>query len=68
MFARSAIKGAQRALVTAKYFSTTEGEAQTEVPPPTQEEVEAGRSEWGIKYDDDCLKFEKEWTAIAEQV
>lgn len=24
-------------------------------------EVEAHRAEWGIKYDDECLKFEKEW-------
>ena len=23
-------------------------------------------NEWGVKYDDECLKFEKEWQAIAE--
>jgi hypothetical protein len=31
------------------------------VPEPTQEEVAANRDEWGIKYNDECLKFEKEW-------
>lgn len=25
-------------------------------------------SEWGIKYDDECLKFEKEWKQIADKV
>merc|ERR1712086_958740 len=24
--------------------------------------------EWGIKYDDECLKFEKEWKEIADKV
>ena len=35
---------------------------------PTKEELEAGRVEWGIKYDDECLKFEKEWEIIAKKV
>jgi hypothetical protein len=30
--------------------------------------LEAGRHEWGIKYSDECLKFEKEWEIIAEKV
>ena len=38
------------------------------VPEPTKEEIEAGRAEWGIKYDDECLKFEKEWQEIASRV
>ena len=38
------------------------------MPEPTKEEVEAGRVEWGIKYDDECLKFEKEWELIAQKV
>ena len=38
------------------------------MPEPTKEEIEAGRVEWGIKYDDECLKFEKEWELIAEKV
>lgn len=28
---------------------------------PTDKEKEQARAEWGIKYDDECLKFEKEW-------
>ena len=28
----------------------------------------AGRHEWGVKYDDECLKFEKEWETIAKAV
>ena len=31
-------------------------------------ETAANASEWGIKYDDECLKFEKEWKAISEAV
>ena len=29
---------------------------------------ETAKSEWGIKYDDECLKFEKEWKEIADKV
>ena len=43
-------------------------EAKAAAPEPTAAEVEAGRQEWGIKYDDECLKFEKEWAEIAEKV
>lgn len=35
---------------------------------PSQAELEAGRAEWGIKYNDECLKFEKEWEIIANAV
>ena len=50
-------------------FSTEEGVAENKpADPPTQEEIEKGRQEWGIKYDDECLKFEKEWKVIAERV
>lgn len=31
-------------------------------------EKAAGAGEWGIKYDDECLKFEKEWEQIANKV
>ena len=34
----------------------------------TPEELEAGKETWGIKYDDECLKFEKEWKEIADKV
>lgn len=56
------------------FFSAEEaaGEAaKTEekiVDPPTKEEIEQGRKEWGIQYDDECLKFEKEWKEIADKV
>ena len=56
---------------TSRFFSAeaeAETAAQTEVPEPTKEELEAGRIEWGIKYDDECLKFEKEWEIIANKV
>ena len=42
--------------------------AETAVPEPTAEELEKGRHEWGIKYNDECLKFEKEWEIIAKAV
>jgi len=25
-------------------------------------------NEWGVKYDDECLAFEKEWKEIADKV
>ena len=46
---------------------STEQEASP-VPEPTDAEKEAARTEWGIKYDDECLKFEKEWEIIAKKV
>ena len=27
-----------------------------------------GAAEWGIKYNDECLKFEKEWKSIADKI
>jgi hypothetical protein len=27
-----------------------------------------GAAEWGIKYNDECLKFEKEWKQIADKI
>lgn len=38
------------------------------VPEPTQAEKDAHKHEWGIKYNDECLKFEKEWELIASKV
>ena len=35
---------------------------------PTEKELEAGRAEWGIKYNDECLKFEKEWKVVADKI
>ena len=34
----------------------------------TDKEKEAGRAEWGIKYNDECLRFEKEWKQIADKI
>ena len=31
-------------------------------------DAKTGAAEWGIKYDDECLKFEKEWKKIADKV
>ena len=49
---------ATRSLLALRNFSSK----------PTEEELSAGRAEWGIKYDDECLKFEKEWKEIADKV
>ena len=46
---------------TVRTFSTQE----TNV---TSEDLAAGRAEWGVKYDDECLQFEKEWKTIADRV
>jgi hypothetical protein len=43
-------------------------DAAASVPEPTPEEIKANQHEWGIKYNDECLKFEKEWELIAAQV
>ena len=55
-------------LAQARYFSTDASDKKPDYKTHTQEEIEKGRQEWGIKYDDECLKFEKEWKAIAEAV
>ena len=54
----------------AAYFSeeTQPAEKAEEAAAPTQAEIEKGREEWGIKYDDECLKFEKEWQVISDAV
>lgn len=33
-----------------------------------EKKATAEGAEWGIKYDDECLKFEKEWKQIADEV
>ena len=42
-------------------FSSEAGDGAAKVPEPTKEEIEANKHEWGVKYNDECLKFEKEW-------
>lgn len=51
----------------SRCFSAEEG-GKANIPEPTQEEVAAHKDEWGIKYNDECFKFEKEWELIAGQV
>lgn len=38
------------------------------MPDPTPAELDKGRQQWGIEYNDECLKFEKEWELIANRV
>jgi len=47
------------AFSTPDESKTAEAESSTKV---------IGDSEWGIKYDDECLKFEQEWKIIADKV
>ena len=59
MLARRVLRGRLFWNQTARAFSTEK---------PSEEELAAGRAEWGIKYDDECLKFEKEWKTISDRV
>ena len=58
-------QGAASAVAPARmaYFSTdaSKPEDTPQAAEPTKEEKEAHAHEWGIKYDDEALKFEKEW-------
>lgn len=47
-------------------FSTEEAAKPSDFPEPTEEDKEKYRNEWGVKYQDECMKFEKEWEAIAQ--
>jgi len=63
------LKQVRMAQPSYRYFSSETSEGQSaSVSEPSQEEIEKGRHEWGIKYNDECLKFEKEWEIIAQQV
>ena len=67
--ATSTLRQGVRAGITSTqvaFFSEEVKAAPVEEPTPA--EVEANKEEWGIKYDDECLKFEKEWQIIAEKV
>ena len=66
---RQNIRSTQLVNSRVAYFSEeVKEEAKPAAAEPTAAEVEAGQQEWGIKYDDECLKFEKEWAEIAERV
>ena len=51
----------QSPLAQVHMFSADDAaaEKQAETETHTKEEIEKGRHEWGIKYDDECFKFEK---------
>jgi large subunit ribosomal protein L7/L12 len=53
-----------------RLFSGATGETSEQVkadfPEPTEDEKLKYRESWGIKYDDECIKFEKEWEQIAK--
>ena len=57
-------------LVQVRMFSTDDAAAEKKVDTDThtKEEIENGRQEWGVKYDDECLKFEKEWKIISDKI
>lgn len=66
---RQNIRSTQLINSRVAYFSEeVKEEAKPAAAEPTAAEVQAGQQEWGIKYDDECLKFEKEWAEIAERV
>jgi hypothetical protein len=64
---RRSIRVASISKQQIRFFSTTD-EAAAEIPEPTKAELEEGRKQWGIQYNDECLKFEKEWEIIAKAV
>ena len=55
MLARQAFRRCTQYTVAIRSFSA--GDSKSE-----------GGAEWGIKFDDECLKFEKEWKEIADKV
>ena len=66
---RQGLRATQMTNTRIAYFSEeVKEEAKPAAAEPSAAEVEAGRQEWGIKYDDECLKFEKEWQEIAQRV
>ena len=66
---RQNIRSTQLINSRVAYFSEeVKEEAKPAAAEPTAAEVQPGQQEWGIKYDDECLKFEKEWAEIAERV
>lgn len=60
MFSAEAAKPAEDAPKAEEKKAEPEAAAAS-TPDLTPEEIKKGQDEWGIKYDDECLKFEKEW-------
>ena len=55
-------------LATRTFSSDVENKEKPAAETFTKEEIEHGRQEWGLKYDDECLKFEKEWKEVADKI
>ena len=55
-------------LATRTFSSDAENKEKPAAGTFTKEEIEHGRQEWGLKYDDECLKFEKEWKEVADKI
>ena len=78
MMAMNTIKGGLRRLQTqqkqakrvlnAQQFRAFSAEEKPAAEQPSQDEIAANKAEWGIKYDDECLKFEKEWKLVADKI
>lgn len=81
MWLRYTLRGDAKRLVktlrlnnsSVRMFSAEAGEQkpaeniEKEFPEPTEEEKQKYRDAWGLKFNDECIKFEKEWEQIAEE-
>eukprot|EP00343_Euplotes_focardii_P011826 CAMPEP_0205831176 /NCGR_PEP_ID=MMETSP0206-20130828/43293_1 /ASSEMBLY_ACC=CAM_ASM_000279 /TAXON_ID=36767 /ORGANISM="Euplotes focardii, Strain TN1" /LENGTH=242 /DNA_ID=CAMNT_0053135553 /DNA_START=92 /DNA_END=816 /DNA_ORIENTATION=- len=47
-------------------FSSEDGDIKKEYEEITEGEKQKYRDAWGLKFDDECIKFEKEWEEIAK--
>jgi len=62
MISKSLFRHTRQAARVAQQFRYFSAEDAPKVEfEPTPEEVAKGRETWGIEYNDECLKFEKEW-------
>ena len=66
---RMLVQSNARYFIAMRAFSSNAEDGQkTAAETFTKEEIEQGRQEWGIKYDDECLKFQKEWKEVADKI
>ena len=66
---RLLVQSNARYFIAMRAFSSNSEDGQkTAAETFTKEEIEQGRQEWGIKYDDECLKFQKEWKEVADKI
>ena len=52
--------------LNSRMFSSA-GNIEQEYEEITEEEKQKYRDQWGLKFNDECIKFEKEWEKIAEE-